>query len=290
MREIYRSGNLVEHAKPIVDKWTKCDVELNRTTVTVQACLRNLSTYVNAISLRTTKRYLSGYRISDVSYHHKADLMTEVPAELQAPALLDNVTQFGGLARAKDYLMRLNGSKAEDQRLIFFSYKSQHLGTPDNDKAFGRLLVVVPGNPEKWVQYGVPEFPRQAVKNVSVVAVDKRADGTRNVYFKDRALIRNPDGRLVPKGRFELGVGADACMDCHKGGVNPIFPAPGSVSAEELPLVDQVNQRFYGYLPPGFDGDYDPGWFGPGLGTSRQNASVGVLQQRIRQGAGRQRN
>jgi hypothetical protein len=209
--------------------------------------------------------------------------MTEVPAELQTPALLDNVTQFGGLARAKDYLMRLNGSKAEDQRLIFFSYKSQHLGTPDNDKAFGRLLVVVPGNPEKWVQYGVPESPRQPVKNVSVVAVDKRADGTQNVYFKDRALVRNSDGRLVPKGRFELGVGADACMDCHKGGVNPIFPAPGSVSADELPLIEKVNQRFHTYLPPSFDGDYDPGWFGPGLGTSRQNASLDLLKQRVRQ-------
>jgi hypothetical protein len=283
MRETYRSGNLAKNVRPVVDEWHKCDVEMNRTTVAVQTCLRNLSTYVTALSLRTTKQYLSGYRIPDASYHQKADRMTEIPADLQAPALLDNVTKFGGLSRAKRYLDGLNQSRSEDQKLIFFSYTSQHLGTPDNDKAFGRLLVIVPGNPEKWVQYGVPAFPRQPVKNVSVVAVEKRADGTQNVYFKDRALVRNSTGRLVPTGRFELGVGADACMDCHKGGVNPIFPAPGSVSADELPLIDKVNQRFRRYLPPSFDGDYDPGWFGPGVGTSRPHTSLDVLRQRVRQ-------
>jgi mono/diheme cytochrome c family protein len=164
-----------------------------------------------------------------------------------------------------------------------FSFKSQHLGTPDNDQAFGRLLVVVPGNPEKWVQYGVPEELRQSVRNVSVVAVEKRTDGSRHVYFKDRALIRDANGRLVAKGRFELGVGADACMDCHKGGVNPIFPTPGSVSDNELPFVDQVNQRFRNYLPASFDGNYDPAWFGPGLGTARPNAAPDALQRRVRQ-------
>ena len=283
MREIYRSGNLVKHARPVVDEWNKCDSEMNHTASTVQTCLKNLSTYVNALSLRTAKHYLSGYRISDASYHQKADRMTDIPAELQSPSLLENVTTFGGLSLAKGYLEGLNRAKSDDRKLIFFSYKSQHLGTPDNDKAFGRLLVVVPGNPEKWIQYGVPEFPRQSVKNVSVVAVEKTADGKQNVYFKDRALIRNSDGRLVPKGRFELGVGADACMDCHKSGVNPIFPAPGSVSADELSLIDEVNQRLHTYLPPSFDGNYDPGWFGPGVGTSRPGASSDVLNQRVRQ-------
>src|ERR1700681_2265851 len=42
MREIYRSGNLATNAESVVDEWNKCDSEISRTTLTVQACLRNL--------------------------------------------------------------------------------------------------------------------------------------------------------------------------------------------------------------------------------------------------------
>ena len=283
MREIFsRDTRSVESVKPVVDEWKRCDSEVSRTTLTVQTCLEDLSTYMNALWLRTEKKYLGGYRISDASYYEKADSITVIPAELQTPALLEDVTRFGRLSRAKSYLEGLNHSRSEDQKLIFFSYTSQHLGTPDNVEAFGRLLVVVPGNPEKWVQYGVPEFPRQAVRNVSIVAVEKRPNGTQNVYFRDHAVIRDSQGSLVLRGRFELGVGADGCVDCHKTGVNPIFQTPGSVSADELPMVDAVNQRFRTYLPPSFHGDYDPNWFGPGLGTFRPNASPDVLRERVR--------
>ena len=276
----------VESAAPVVREWKNCEPEATRAAASVQSCPDNLSTYMHALWLRTEKGYRGGYRVSDASYYEKADAMTAIPAELQAPELLRQVTQFGRLARAKSYLQRLNQSRPDDQKMVFFSYRSQHLGTPDNIEAFGRLLVVVPGNPEKWIQYGVPEFPRQSVRNVSIVAVDRQPDGAQDVYFRDRAVIRDDNERLVLQGRFELGVGVDACVDCHKAGVNPIFPTPGSVSADELALIDQVNRRFLTYVPPSFHGDYDPSWFGPGLGTFRPNASPDVLRQRVREALG----
>ena len=57
-------------------------------------------------------------------------------------------------------------------------------------------------------------------------------------------------------------------MTCHKSGVLPIFPEAGSVSREEQPLLEAVNQRFRGYGVARFGRYVDLTKFGPGLGSS----------------------
>jgi len=137
----------------------------------------------------------------------------------------------------------MNTGRAADNQLLFFSYKSRHLGTPDNRNSFRRLLIVVPGNaaqhvPEKWVQFGIADpRAREPVRNVSVVGVLPGPGQTTNVYFKDYYRTYRRNGSITIQGRWELGEGEDHCVECHKSGVLPIFPVNGSVSRDEKPVM-----------------------------------------------------
>jgi hypothetical protein len=202
-----------------------------------------------------------------------------IPDFLLTPAFLRAVSRYETLARAKAMLRQLNETRRPDEQLLFFSYESRHLGTPDNPDSFRRLLIVVPGNaalriPEKWVQFGVPDpRARAPVRNVSVVAAlsgDKPGEeGTTNVYFKDYFRTFRRNGSITIKGRWELGYGDDNCAQCHKSGVLPIFPEAGSVSREEQAMVATVNARFLTYRRPRFDRYLDATKLGPGLGSHR---------------------
>src|SRR5207237_4032233 len=118
-----------------------------------------------------------------------------------------SVSRYETLERAKSYIRQLNSSRAPSDQLLFLSYKSRHLGTPDNDDSFVRFLVVVPGDaargvPEKWVQFGVTD-PRARVRtrNVSVVSTLAGPGGESNVYFKDFYRTYRRDGSISLRGR-----------------------------------------------------------------------------------------
>ena len=232
-----------------------------------------------SMSLRADREL--GFEVSDGTYFAETSQYTTIPDFLLAPGFLRSVSRFESLAKAKALLREINAGRAEGDRLIFFSYKSRHLGTPDNPNSFRRLLIVVPGNiaqhvPEKWVQFGIPD-PRSpaSVRNTSVVAVLPGPDRTTNVYFKDYYRTYRRNGSITIKGRWELGEGDDSCVECHKSGVLPIFPVKGSVSPDEQPMVEAVNQRFVGYGPARFGKYLDLNKFGPGLGSARPGDAGG---------------
>jgi hypothetical protein len=235
---------------------------------------REFVEYVEAASLGLSPEHELGFVVPDRQYFAETSRYVEIPDFLTAQGFVRAVGRYETLASAKSYLRQLNTTRPPAERLIFFSYKSRHLGTPDSPEAFGRLLVVVPGDaargvPEKWVQFGVPDRGARArVRNVSVVSAVAREDGTTDVYFKDFYRTFRRDGSIGIRGRWELGYGDDNCAQCHKSGVLPIFPDEGSVSREELPAVEEVNQRFRGYGPPRFGGYLDGTKFGPGLGSA----------------------
>jgi hypothetical protein len=145
------------------------------------------------------------------------------------------------------------------------------LGTPDNDKSYRRLLIVVPGDadhgiPEKWVQFGVTDpGKRPLIRNVSVVSALLNSDGTFDAYFKDYFRTYARDGPIQIKGRWELGEGADNCAECHKTGVLPIFPVDGSVLPSESQSIAEANDRLRSYGAPRFGKYLDERKFGPGL-------------------------
>lgn len=235
---------------------------------------REFVEYVEAASPAAFPEHELGFAVPDKQYFEETRAYVKIPDFLTETGFVRAVSRSETLPRAKSYLQRLNAQLAPSERLVFFSYQSRHLGTPDNDDSYLRLLVVVPGDaargvPERWVQFGVTDpGVRVRTRNVSVVASLARADGTSDVYFKDYYRTFRRDGTIPIKGRWELGYGDDNCVQCHKSGVLPIFPVAGSVSAEEREAVEEVNRRFRGYGAPRFGGYLDASKFGPGLGAS----------------------
>src|SRR6478672_5315315 len=234
---------------------------------------RELVEYVEAVALDQYPDHELGFAVPDRQYFAETRGLVQIPDFLTTRSFLRAVSREGTLARAKSYLRQLNKKREPSEQLVFFSYKSRHLGTPDSDESYGRLLVVVPGNaeqgvPEKWVQFGMPDARRARVRNVSVVSTIARPDGTSSVYFKDYFRTFRRDGSISIKGRWELGYGDDNCVKCHKSGILPIFPVADSVSPDELQAVEEVNRRFRGYVPPRFDKYLDETKLGPGLGSA----------------------
>jgi hypothetical protein len=230
--------------------------------------------YVDTASLDRRPDHELGFLVSDEQYFAETWQFVEIPEFLLDPTFLKSVSRYETLAQAKSFLQRLNANKAPAEQLIFFSYKSRHLGTPDNDDSYGRLLVVVPGDgekglPDKWVQFGVPDpGARARVRNVSVVSAVAGPDGTFTPYFKDFYRTYRRDGSITVKGRWELGEGDDNCAQCHKSGIIPIFPALGSVNASEQPALLVVNERFRSYGSPRFGRYLDTTKLGPGLSAA----------------------
>jgi hypothetical protein len=230
--------------------------------------------YVEAASLDRDPDHELGLIVSDKQYFAETRKYVQIPEFLMNQSFLRAVSRYETLERAKSFLRQLNASRQPSDQLIFFSYKSRHLGTPDNDASYRRLLIVVPGNvkegvPEKWIQFGVPDpGARSRVRNVSVVAAAAGPGGTFDAYFKDFYRIYRRNGSIDINGRWELGEGDDNCVQCHKSGILPIFPVKGSVSVSEEQFVSSVNQRFLTYGSPRFGKYLDERKFGPGLSSS----------------------
>lgn len=267
---------------------------LSRITNTLERCglsrdegfvegRREFVGYVGAASLDASSDHELGFVVPDKQYFDETRKRVAIPDFLTTRDFLRAVSSYRTLARAKSYLRRLNGERAPEEKLVFFSYDSRHLGTPDSPESYGRLLVVVPGDaargvPEKWVQFGVPDAGARfgSVRNVSVVSVMPAEGGESNVYFKDFYRTFRRDGSINIKGRWELGYGDDNCVQCHKSGVLPIFPEAGSVREDELDAVEEVNKRFLSYGPARFDKYLDVTKFGPGLGVPGASGRANV--------------
>jgi hypothetical protein len=233
--------------------------------------------YLKLLSIAGRDDHELGFEISDKDYFAETSQFTTIPDSLLSPAFLRLVSRFENLPQAKSFLRELNKGRPPGSQLLFFSYISRHLGTPDNPDSYRRLLIVVPGDstrgvPEKWVQFGIadPRKPR-TVRNVSVVAVTRGANDETNVYFKDYYRTYRRNGSISIKGRWELGEGDDPCVTCHKSGVLPIFPEAGTVAGDEKEILEAVNARFRGYGVASFGRYIDRKKFGPGLGTLPAN-------------------
>ena len=230
--------------------------------------------YIKAASLDRQPDHELGFLVPDKQYFAETRQFVEIPDFLLNQAFLRNVSRFETLGRAKSFLRQLNSTRGAADQLIFFSYKSRHLGTPDNDASYGRLLIVVPGNaergvPDKWVQFGVPDpGARTRVRNISVVSAVSGADATFNAYFKDSYRTYRRDGSITVNGRWELGEGDDNCAQCHKSGILPIFPVRGSVITAEQQALVSVNERFRTYGSPRFGSYLDERKLGPGLSSA----------------------
>ena len=227
--------------------------------------------YIKLASVAQLPDHELGFMVPDRQYFQETRQYVQIPEFLLTQTFLRSVSRDETLNQAKVLLQEINSKRDPANHLVFFSYRSQHLGTPDNDDSFKRLLIVVPGNaekgvPEKWVQFGITDRgARIHIRNLSVVSAMPGPDGSSNFYFKDYYRTYARDGSISVKGRWELGYGDDNCVTCHKSGILPIFPSPGSVRANEQPALVAVNQRFLTYGIPRFENYLDASKFGPGV-------------------------
>lgn len=232
---------------------------------------RQFVEYIRLASIAQLPDHELGFMVPDSQYFEETRQFVQIPEFLLTQTFLRSVSRDATLNRAKLLLQDLNSKRDPADQLIFFSYRSQHLGTPDNDRSFERLLIIVPGDAkngvaEKWVQFGIADRAvRIRVRNVSVVSATAGPDGSSNFYFKDYYRTYARDGSISVKGRWELGYGDDNCVSCHKSGILPIFPAPGSVRESEYPALVATNQRFLTYGVPRFQNYLDASKLGPGL-------------------------
>jgi hypothetical protein len=235
---------------------------------------REFVDYIQAASLDLQPGHELGFIVPDKQYFAQTSQYVQIPEFLLSQSFLRVVSRYKTLDQAKAILSQFNSTREPADQLLFFSYNSRHLGTPDNDNSYGRLLIVVPGSaergiPEKWVQFGVPDpRARSRIRNVSIISAMASSDGTFNTYFKDYYRTYRRDGSISIKGRWELGYGDDNCARCHKSGILPIFPVEGSVRLDEQPVVSAVNKRFLTYGSPRFDKYLDESKFGPGLSSA----------------------
>ncbi|MEP6819824.1 MAG: hypothetical protein ABJA18_09845 [bacterium] len=274
-RRAYESDEGLSGYEKVLDGITatirQCNLSADQSFLTRY---RTFVEYVEAASLDRQPDHELGFLVPDKQYFAETRQFVEIPEFLLDPTFVRNVSRFETLDRAKAFLRQLNATRAANDQLIFFSYKSRHLGTPDNDASHGRLLIVVPGNtergtPDKWVQFGVPDpGARTHVRNVSVVSAVPGANGTFDAYFKDSYRSYRRNGSITISGRWELGEGDDNCAMCHKSGILPIFPVSGTVSVEEQPALVAVNERFRTYGSPRFGGYLDERKLGPGLSSA----------------------
>src|SRR5215510_13640331 len=118
---------------------------------------REFVDYVQTASLALRADHELGFEVPDKLYFEETRQFVQIPDFLVSQNFLRSVSRYESLNRAKAFLRELNNARAPSDQLLFFCYASRHLGTPDNDDSFVRLLIVVPGNPEKWVQFGVTD-------------------------------------------------------------------------------------------------------------------------------------
>jgi hypothetical protein len=274
-RRAYESDKALPAYERILDRISERIRRCNLTQDTVFISrYRTFVEYVETAALDRLPDHELGFLVSDEQYFDETRQFVKIPDFLLQQSFLKLVSRYETLAQAKSYLRKINSSRNQDEQLIFFSYKSRHLGTPDNDRSYGRLLIVVPGNrkrgiPEKWVQFGVPDpGARARVRNLSIVAAVAGPDGTFNPYFKDFYRSYGRDGSISVKGRWELDEGDDNCVQCHKSGILPIFPVRGSVEASEQEALLAVNERFRAYGSARFGRYLDTSKLGPGLSAA----------------------
>jgi hypothetical protein len=235
--------------------------------------------YIRVLSLEHERDHELGFEVPDKVYFAETGTFVTIPDFLLNTEFLQAVRRFETLPKGKAWLRAINAARPKEKQLLVLSFESRHLGTPDTDDSYRRLLVVVPGEPdrnipEKWVQFGITDpGKRVPVRNLSVVAVVP-GEKSSKIYFKDYFRTYRRDGSVAVKGRWELGYGDDNCVKCHKSGVLPIFPVDGSVSKDEKAVVDGVNRRFLAYSAPDFGRYLDPTKFGPGLGSLRTTANA----------------
>ena len=171
---------------------------------------RQFVDYIETASLALKPDHKLGFNVTDKQYFAETQQYVQIPDFLLNQKFLWWVSRYETLDNAKAFLASLNATRGQSDQLIFFSYRSRHLGTPENNRSYRRLLIVVPGDadqgiPEKWVQFGVTDPGKKVlVRNVSVVSALLNSDGT---FIREWGKHGSRNGEF----QYPTGIAAGVC-------------------------------------------------------------------------------
>lgn len=211
-----------------------------------------------------------GLTVSDKAFADQARESIRIPELLQSPKFLHCLTDPSGYAEAFHMIEEHNAGLAEEARWIALPFESRFIKSADQ-ATYGRLLVVVPGNPDMWVNFALalPGGDSKTVTSVSIVAASKGVTWTA-----DFTRESNESGfKVVPMAAHNPDP-SDNCYDCHKSAAMPIHPdrvfgfdPKGTLVSMQSAVPELLNARIRSYGLPS-TAMQDSGAYGPSAGST----------------------
>lgn len=258
--------------------------------------LGNLLVFTEAEQRVLDPDHLFAMSIPDLDYIDKIRESITLPPLLRSEPFLNAVSNPDTYQVAYDMIMESNRDRPEQDKWIPFLYKSRFLTTPDESGTYGRFFVFVPGETDKWIQFGIvtPDMLPRRVNNLSITALRKIGQELPKTqthivdYWRKYHDVQSSDGvesRITLSTKVEAGMGTENCAACHKTPVLGIHPleeyefGPGGKLVVKTDGAGNIPKRLNAlipdYGPPYYAGWLDPDAYGPALGPvgrERNNA------------------
>jgi hypothetical protein len=235
-------------------------------------------------------------KISDTDYLNTVREDIEIPELLRSERFLQAVSDPARYHEAFQMIEDRNKNQPIEDRWVVFLYKSQFLTTPDGT-TYGRFFILVPGNPDRWIQYGIvtPDLQDRRINSMSIVSVRKRSEQPpkSDTALVDYWRVYNEADGIVQSislpTKFEAGFGSEDCYNCHKTPLLGIHPLEEYEFTAQNKLVKKtggtglvpafLNDRIAAYGPPNFRGLQMTFDYGPALGPTDRNRDETFMQR-----------
>jgi hypothetical protein len=242
-----------------------------------------------------------GMEVTDEEYATIAAPYVAFPELLKSQEFLTNISTPSTYHEALQMILDHNAALPPAQKWIPLFFKGQFVTTADAAKTYGRLLVVIPNEPDgvsglvdRWILFGIAapsEKPRQEIRSVSMFAVyrDVSAPEKTQTFFSDFMRLKDPQtGKFRIVSNFVLPDDRSKnCYNCHKGSVLPIHPEVEyefdtnrnlvEKTADSGVIPKQVNRLIMGYGKPALV-HLDTEAYGPCMGPARKTRTDAFLR------------
>lgn len=200
--------------------------------------VENLRKFVGwqSVNLATPHLFGHGPEVTDKEYVKRVQSITTLPCLLQSAPFLKNISNKATYRAALQMVDQQNdgkdvaGCRSDGKKWRTLFYQSSVLGTPPPADAFGRFLVVVPGDTHaQWIQFGIwapGETVTGPINNVSVVAAARIGAPSAQAFNAaiDWWRVYAADGGITIDTRFSVTGKTGNCQNCHKTPVIGIHP------------------------------------------------------------------
>ena len=266
--------------------------------------LGNFFSFFGALGIESDDEHRFGMTIPDRQYLDEIRSEIELPSLLKSQAFLQAISNRKTYKKAFDMITEQNRLLPKRDQWIPLIYESRFLTTPDTSNTYGRFFVLVPGEIDKWIQFGIltPGMPEIPVNNLSIVAVHKLPQHTPKSpntetfiidYWRTYNEVSDRNGvrtEVSIQTKFHAEKGTENCSECHKTpivGIHPQSVYQFSSTGELIPvhgseagsIPNLLNSLIEGYGPPNFRGWQPHQHYGPPLGDLKVQRTDNFLRE-----------